>query len=411
MEKFSRLLELSGQRLTRHIAFAFLALFLLVLGALAHGLWQQQTLLTALHQLLDERAKTIALATELQSESYRRQEILLAQMLSKDATEREALYGEYLAASDRVDSLRSRLDQAGKDTFTRDSMARLNAIMARKDELSEQALVLNNRGARDSALHLLQDQTRDLQQNVADILQGLRRHQQDLMDAQAAQTQADAAHNRRIALALSGVVCVLIGAVYLAVRKLLLQRAKAVTEKAREIETLSERLFEEATQDALTGLANRRMFFQQLEQAVASGQRRAGGLALAYVDLDKFKQINDTLGHSAGDTLLKAVAQRMKSALRESDMLARLGGDEFAMVLEQASAETLVALERKLRDTVGQPVLINGKSVVPEFSIGFALYPEHADSVQGLIQHADDVMYEQKARRKSAIQPDWEPST
>jgi diguanylate cyclase (GGDEF)-like protein len=271
--------------------------------------------------------------------------------------------------------------------------------------------VLNSRGDRDSALRLLQDQTRDLQQNAADILQGLRRHQQELMDTQATQTQADAARNRWIALALGSVVCVLIGAVYMAVRKLLQQRAKAVTEKAREIETLSERLFEEATQDALTGLANRRMFFQQLEQAVASGQRRAGGLALAYVDLDKFKQINDTLGHSAGDTLLKAVAQRMKSALRESDMLARLGGDEFAMVLEQASAETLVALERKLRDTVGQPVQIGGKLVTPEFSIGFALYPEHADSVQGLIQHADDVMYEQKARRKSAIQPDWEPST
>jgi diguanylate cyclase (GGDEF)-like protein len=142
------------------------------------------------------------------------------------------------------------------------------------------------------------------------------------------------------------------------------------------------------------------MFFQQLEHAVASGKRQAGQLALAYVDLDKFKQVNDTLGHAAGDKLLRIVAERMKSALREVDTLARLGGDEFAMVLEQASAETIAVLERRLREEVGKPVLIDGREVTPGFSIGFALFPEHSDSVQGLLQHADDEMYEQKARRK-----------
>jgi diguanylate cyclase (GGDEF)-like protein len=280
-------------------------------------------------------------------------------------------------------------------------MARLAAVVSKTDELTEQALILNSRNEQGQAIRLLRSKVAPLQESQTEVLDGMREHHQGLMNEQARRTREQARDAMWISAALGAGVCLLIGMVFFAVRLTLAERSRSVNEKAREIEALSEKLFEEATHDALTGLANRRMFFQQLEHAFATTKRQSGELALAYIDLDKFKQINDTLGHAAGDVLLTTVAARMQSVVRDVDTLARLGGDEFAIILEQSSEQATAQLEQRLRDTVSQPVQLENESVTPHFSIGFARCPQDADTVQGLLHFADELMYHQKARRRA----------
>jgi diguanylate cyclase (GGDEF)-like protein len=401
MEKFSSLIEVSGQRMGRNVALGFVLMFCLVTGLVVHGWWQQRGLLDNMEQLLEMRSKKIALATSMQLASNRRQEMLLAQLLTQEQSERELLHSDYLEVTERFESLHAAFKRLPQDTADSDALARLDAVVVKTDELTEQALILNARGEREQAIRLLQGKVSELQESQAAVLDGMRAHQQTLMNEQASRTREQAREAMWISAALGAGVCLLIGMVFMAVRMTLAERSRSVNEKAREIEALSERLFEEATRDALTGLANRRMFFQQLEHAFANTKRQEGNLALAYIDLDKFKQINDTLGHAAGDVLLFTVAARMKSVLRDGDTLARLGGDEFAVILEQASDDAIVQLERRLRETISTPLELGGKRITPDFSIGFARYPQDADSMPALLQYADALMYKQKARRRA----------
>jgi diguanylate cyclase (GGDEF)-like protein len=408
MEKFSSLIEVSGQRMGRNVALGFVLMFCLVTGLVVHGWWQQRGLLDNMEQLLELRSKKIALATSMQLASNRRQEMLLAQLLTQEQSERELLHSDYLEVTERFESLHAAFKRLAQDTADSDALARLDAVVMKTDELTEQALILNTRGEREQAIKLLQGKVSELQESQAAVLDGMRAHQQTLMNEQASRTREQAREAMWISAALGAGVCLLIGMVFMAVRMTLAERSRSVNEKAREIEALSERLFEEATRDALTGLANRRMFFQQLEHAFANTRRQEANLALAYIDLDKFKHINDTLGHAAGDVLLFTVAARMKSALRDGDTLARLGGDEFAVILEQASDDAIVQLERRLRETISTPLELEGTRITPDFSIGFARYPQDADSMPALLQYADALMYKQKARRRatrSALTP------
>jgi diguanylate cyclase (GGDEF)-like protein len=408
MEKFSNVVETSGRRLSLYVAAGFVMMFVLVASLVAHGLWQQSALLDQIEKVLDLRSRKIALATQLQVTAHKRQEMLLSQLLTKDAIERESLYGEYLEATEHLAKTDQQLKALPQDTADRDAFARLDSVVARTEELTEQALVLNSKGERERAVTLLQNKVQELQQAHAEVLDGIRQHQQTLMNEQVRDTRRQARQAMWVSAALGAGVCALIGMVFVAVRYLLAERAKSVNQKAREIEALSEKLFIEATHDALTSLANRRMFFEQLELAYANTKRQNASLALAYIDLDKFKHINDTLGHAAGDQLLITVAARMQKVLREGDTLARLGGDEFAIILQQTSDEALMQLEKRLRENVCEPVVIEQNVVTPNFSIGFARYPQDADSMQALLHFADELMYRQKARRRetgSALVP------
>jgi diguanylate cyclase (GGDEF)-like protein len=401
MEKFSSVIEMSGQRMGRNVSRGFVLMFCLVTALVVHGWWQQRGLLDTMEQLLELRSKKIALATSMQLASNRRQETLLAQLLTQEQAERELLHKDYLDVTDQFDQLHREFKNLPQDTADRDAMARLAAVVSKTDELTEQALILNSRNEQGQAIRLLRSKVAPLQESQTEVLDGMREHHQGLMNEQARRTREQARDAMWISAALGAGVCLLIGMVFFAVRLTLAERSRSVNEKAREIEALSEKLFEEATHDALTGLANRRMFFQQLEHAFATTKRQSGELALAYIDLDKFKQINDTLGHAAGDVLLTTVAARMQSVVRDVDTLARLGGDEFAIILEQSSEQATAQLEQRLRDTVSQPVQLENESVTPHFSIGFARCPQDADTVQGLLHFADELMYHQKARRRA----------
>lgn len=154
--------------------------------------------------------------------------------------------------------------------------------------------------------------------------------------------------------------------------------------------------------DILTGLPNRRLLMDRLASALARAKRNTGRMALLYLDLDGFKQINDRLGHDAGDTLLRLVAARLAATVRQADTVARLGGDEFVIVLSEIGHLNAVEkLLSKLLETVSQPYLIDEQQVTITASIGVSLYPLHGADKDALMKHADAAMYVAKNAGKN----------
>ena len=152
-----------------------------------------------------------------------------------------------------------------------------------------------------------------------------------------------------------------------------------------------------ALHDTLTGLPNRTLLSDRLRQALLTAQRERSGVALLIMDLDRFKEVNDSLGHHWGDLLLQQAAGRLRETLRESDTVARLGGDEFAMILPGMDDLDLVEkMARKLLDALDRPFAIEGRILRVGASIGGAVHPSHGDDPATLVRHADNAMYAAK---------------
>jgi len=147
--------------------------------------------------------------------------------------------------------------------------------------------------------------------------------------------------------------------------------------------------------DPLTGLANRLLLIDRFQLAMQHAKRSGKQFAVLMVDLNKFKSINDTYGHAAGDTVLVTVAQRLVSVVRSSDTVARLGGDEFVLIIESFSErEQIVALGQKLIDMLAEDILLDsGEMVSLGGSIGFAWYPRDGDNLKDILEVADQAMY------------------
>jgi diguanylate cyclase len=157
------------------------------------------------------------------------------------------------------------------------------------------------------------------------------------------------------------------------------------------------RLAELAQLDQLTGLANRVLFRDYLIKTLARADRHRQLVAVMLLDLDRFKTVNDTHGHEAGDLLLKQIAQRLKSSLRESDLVARLGGDEFTVVMDGIRDPSAIAgFAARILDVVRQPVRLGNCEVVTSASIGISVYPTDVDNIDELIASADAAMYRAK---------------
>jgi diguanylate cyclase (GGDEF)-like protein/PAS domain S-box-containing protein len=160
---------------------------------------------------------------------------------------------------------------------------------------------------------------------------------------------------------------------------------------------LHERLTHAAGHDALTGLANRGLFQDRLQRVIARVRRIPGRFALLYLDLDKFKVINDLYGHTVGDKMLVEVARRLQGCIRESDTVARFGGDEFVLLLTNiVNPIDAKNVAMKIRQALNKPIKLGEHSLLIAPSIGIAVYPEDGDSSEALLHFADDAMYQSK---------------
>jgi diguanylate cyclase (GGDEF)-like protein len=159
-----------------------------------------------------------------------------------------------------------------------------------------------------------------------------------------------------------------------------------------------------AQHDALTGLPNRNMFLDRLNAAVVHSERSDERFAVMFLDLDRFKTINDSLGHAAGNQLLQQVARRIRVCLRESDTLARLGGDEFTILVNGVDEDGCAAVAQKVLDSFGDAFAFTGRTVFTSTSIGIATFPENGPDAEALLKHADTAMYQAKSRGRNSYE-------
>jgi len=160
-----------------------------------------------------------------------------------------------------------------------------------------------------------------------------------------------------------------------------------------------------AMHDPLTGLPNRRHFHQALDAGIARAARASHGVGVLFVDLDRFKTINDGLGHSAGDQVLKICAQRFAEALRESDLIAHISGDEFVVLLERCNdPAAAIAVARKLLTAAARPILLNGQELALTASVGIALHPADGADGETLLKHADIALFRAKEQGRNNYQ-------
>ena len=160
-----------------------------------------------------------------------------------------------------------------------------------------------------------------------------------------------------------------------------------------------------ALHDPLTALPNRILFHERIDHALTFARREQQEIALMIIDLNEFKEVNDTLGHQAGDKLLLLASQRLKEVLRESDTLARFGGNEFAVILPQSSEKQAAILAKQLTMTIHRPFIIEGCTLTIGMSVGTAMYPSHGRNSETLIKHADQKCVKQKEPKKHDQQP------
>ncbi|MHA6494653.1 sensor domain-containing protein [Pseudomonas borbori] len=179
--------------------------------------------------------------------------------------------------------------------------------------------------------------------------------------------------------------------------KELLQFASTQVAAAIERKRTHSRLEFLAQYDQLTELPNRTLLLDRLRSALHRAKRDASRLAVLYLDMDNFKHINDTFGHTAGDLLLREVAHRLRQCVRESDTVGRLGGDEFAVVLDNIGRqEDAAVVAEKIIGALSAPYLLEGQTLMSAPSLGIAVYPEHSQTELHLIRRADEAMYEAK---------------
>jgi diguanylate cyclase (GGDEF)-like protein len=165
-----------------------------------------------------------------------------------------------------------------------------------------------------------------------------------------------------------------------------------------------EQVVYQAYHDALTGLPNRQLFEDRLSLAIAYANRSQRGLAVLYVDLDHFKLINDTLGHTVGDRLLEVVVKRMRQCVGEGDTIARMGGDEFTVLLPMVDEAEAAEIAQRLLRSIERPILVQGHRLFATASIGISLFPIDGEDGETLLKNADNAMYRAKEVGRNAVQ-------
>jgi diguanylate cyclase (GGDEF)-like protein len=216
-------------------------------------------------------------------------------------------------------------------------------------------------------------------------------------DAVAAAVRDDV---RTITLVLAGSLAVF----YAALFRFIASASRRLRRQNEALQSSADRNRHQATHDALTGLPNRALLIDRLEQSLSTAARTAGEVAVLLIDLDRFKEINDTLGHSYGDELLRQVGPRLRTVLRDGDTVARLGGDEFAVLLPSVDGEAEArTVAERLREALHRRFDVQGVALDVEASVGIALSPWHGTDTEEILRNADIAMYVAKELKAGAV--------
>lgn len=381
---------------------AFVVLIVLICGLALNSLLQLQALGTQMRTVVELHNRKIDLITQTQVAAHLRTDSLFRMALANDPFERDAYFQEFNHAGFLVGSGRNALRQMGFSAAEQRNFDSQTRLIRDIESIQQQVIDLLNAERRAEANRLLVQEAIPLQEGFNQQLADMRKlYQQDNLSAQQ---QAQQTYQGTFLYTLVSGIAAIVLALLIAWRTLRRAnlRARLIREQMAELERSRAALREEATHDSLTGLANRRLFYDRLHQAVRHARRYGGKVGILYVDLDRFKEINDRLGHHVGDAVLTEVAKRLTSSIRDSDSVARLGGDEFVVLLEGVQGrEDCIATAHQIEQALNTDTNFCGLDVRIAASIGQALYPDDGADEDALIRAADSAMYRIKSGSES----------
>jgi len=394
--------NLLSRSMSRYLELGFALLIILMTVLAGHAVWHINALDSRMGEIVDVRNRKIQLATDLQEASYNRHNTLVYQVLAEDAFVRDDNFQLYLKWGFHVGNARNQLKALPLDEFERENMTRQDQLVVDIIVLQEEISGRAARGLVEQARTMLANDLRPLNLQYTEVVEALRRYERDQI--RTALEQARQATNQAIRLHLAlGVLLILLAiAIALITRRSLQRDSDIIHTQVSELELAGTLLEHQATHDPLTGLANRALFYRRLEDALLHASEEHFSVAVMYIDLDDFKQVNDVHGHAAGDALLLAVALRLQQVVRKSDTTARFGGDEFALLFVGIETDSCGSMCNKVEHEISQPVYHNGIVLTPACSIGYAIYPRDGGVLDDLLNAADAKMYQAKRARKLA---------
>lgn len=376
---------------------AFLVLIALIAGLAMNGILQLQKLDDQVTLVLEHNNRRIELITQTQVAARQRADSLFRMALADDAFERDAYFMRFNQAGFQVGSGRAALRTSGLSPLEQANYDSQSNLIVQIEAAQEAVIDLLAAERLIEARQLLA-QAIPLQEAFNQRLSEMRNLNQ--LSNLATERQAQTTFQQTIWVTLGFGVLAAALATLIAWRTLykIKQTSRIIREHMDALEQSQAALREEATHDALTGLANRRLFYDRLQQAIRHAARYGGKVGLLFVDMDDFKGINDQHGHHVGDAVLVEVARQLTACVRESDSVARLGGDEFVILLDGIQGkDDCLAAARKIEAALSGCTQFAQHTLSISASIGQALYPDNGQDEDTLLRAADAAMYRVKS--------------
>ncbi len=384
---------------------AFVALIVLIFAQALNSLWQLHTLGEQIRTVVELHNRKIDIITQTQVAAHIRTDSLFRMTLADEPFERDMHFMQFNRAGFLVGSGRKALRDMGLTPAEQQAFDAQTRLVNTIQTTQEEVIDLLNANRASEARQVLIDKAIPLQETFNRQLADMRaRYQTANLEAQR---QAKRTYRQTLLLTLGLGIGALLLALLIAwytLRKARL-RSQLIRTQMIELEQSRAALHEEATHDPLTGLANRRLFYDRLQQAIRHAHRYGGRLGILYVDLDRFKSINDVHGHHVGDSVLVEVACQLQVCVRESDTVARLGGDEFVVLLEGVqNRQDCITAAFKIEQALACNSRFSTLGLDVEASIGQSFYPDDGEDEDSLIRAADAAMYRVKSGTASQRQ-------
>lgn len=394
------------RRITLLLALGYALLIVLMLGLIGHAVWHVGQIEALVRDIVETRNYKIRLATDLQEAAYNRHNALVYQAIADDPFERDANFQLYIRWGYEVGKARKALKAMPLDDFEGSNLRHQDKLIEEISLLHDEISDLASHDDLDEARRRLGTDLRPLNLEFTKVIENLRRHGRDQISLALGEAGRATRQAIRLHLMLGGALILLATAIGLFSHRQLTRHTRTIFGQMTALEETGQRLEHEATHDPLTGLANRALFRRRLEEALTHAREEGFSLAVMYIDLDDFKQVNDLHGHAAGDTLLRAIADRLRGAVRVVDTVARLGGDEFAVLLTGLDKrDTCPKICELIEHEVGRDVELGGVVFTPACSVGHALFPNDGDAAEDLLDAADARMYEIKHAHRRTPAP------
>lgn len=384
---------------------AFLALIILIVALTANGIYQLSRIQNEMNRVVETNGRKIDIITRTQVAAHARTDRLLRMAIERDPFVRDALFLDFNRAGFMVGSGRRMLLQLGFTPPEKIKFAEQTEHIKKIEATQEKITDLMSRDQVEDARQVLVAEAIPLQEQFNDMLAEYREALQLVNDKALVQAREDYQHSHRMMM-VYGALAALLG---LALGWLTLNRLAHATRKIdqqmTDLKASHRALEEEATHDPLTGLANRRLFYDRLQHALRQAKRHGKKAGVLFIDMNRFKEVNDIHGHHVGDAVLTEVAARLTNSVRESDTVARVGGDEFVVLLEDLrDRNDCYTAVKKIEESLSRDTNLYGLGLELSASIGQAIYPDDGANEDQLIHAADAAMYNIKTRLSEARQ-------